>query len=138
MAGSWKTGASPWTCASAGRASVTSWPCTAMVPESEPSTPVRILTRVDLPAPFAPSSAWHLSGRDRQVDRAEGDDRPEGLGDAVRLEQGCRHEMRWKRRAVMVVPGVRDARHHPVLGGGTLSPGRHSPGPLQAKSCSGV
>ena len=41
-------------------------PLTAIVPESAGKTPERILTRVLLPAPFAPSRAWISPALDRR------------------------------------------------------------------------
>ena len=78
-------------------------------PESWWSTPVRILTRVDLPAPLAPSKACTRPGH-RQVDRAQGDHGPKALATAVACRSGSASE-----------------------GSGCRA---HSPGPLQANSCS--
>ena len=61
-AGSWKTGASPAAWASLGRRSSVGRPWITIAPASGRSTPVRILTIVDLPAPFAPSRACASPG----------------------------------------------------------------------------
>src|SRR4249920_3414117 len=49
--------------ASPGECTVRSWPRTAIVPPSGLTAPVRILTRVLLPAPLAPMSGWISPGR---------------------------------------------------------------------------
>src|SRR6266852_4776356 len=46
----------------AGSIRPTGWPPTAIAPESGVSAPVMILTSVDLPAPFSPTSAWTSPG----------------------------------------------------------------------------
>ncbi len=61
-AGSWKTGARPIRAACAGEDTRTVRPATTISPASALITPVRTLTSVLLPAPFAPSSAWISPG----------------------------------------------------------------------------
>ena len=48
--------------ASSGDENLISLPCNLIVPLSEVITPVKIFTKVDLPAPFAPRSAWISPG----------------------------------------------------------------------------
>src|SRR3990172_4128942 len=70
-AGSWKTGASPILAAAAGEETRTEEPPTSIVPPSARITPVRILTRVLFPAPFAPSNACTSPGSTvRSADRS--------------------------------------------------------------------
>src|ERR671912_1990165 len=54
--------ATPWAWASAALRSVTGSPSTSIVPSSGAWMPVMILIRVDLPAPFSPTSAWTSPG----------------------------------------------------------------------------
>ena len=61
-AGSWNTGASPIRAAPDGDFGRAGLPLTSIVPLSAAITPVRILTSVLLPAPFAPSSACTSPG----------------------------------------------------------------------------
>src|SRR4029453_14803419 len=61
-AGSWNTGARPAARAWAGGRNRTTLPATSTPPASGRITPERILTRVLLPAPFAPTSAWTSPG----------------------------------------------------------------------------
>ena len=91
IAGSWNTGARPRRRASPGRCTAAGSPWMLIAPASARSTPVRILTSVDLPAPLAPSRACTSPGGDRQVDGAQGDDRAERLGDGGRLQQWNGH-----------------------------------------------
>ncbi len=62
IAGSWKTGARPRRRASPGLRREAGSPWMLIAPASARSTPVRILTSVDLPAPLAPSRAWTSPG----------------------------------------------------------------------------
>jgi hypothetical protein len=55
---SWKMQTTPAACAAAGDAKVTGWPSSRISPSSGATTPDMILIRVDLPAPFSPSTAW--------------------------------------------------------------------------------
>ncbi len=55
---SWKIQAIPASVAAAGLRNVTDRPSSSIVPESGCTTPAMILIRVDLPAPFSPSTAW--------------------------------------------------------------------------------
>src|SRR5919108_5865876 len=48
----------PAACAACGCANETSWPSIRIVPASGGYTPARIFIRVDLPAPFSPTTAW--------------------------------------------------------------------------------
>ena len=61
-AGSWKTEASPAARAAAGEPTLSGLSARVIVPLSAAMTPVRIFTRVLLPAPLAPSSAWISPG----------------------------------------------------------------------------
>ena len=63
IAGSWYTDTMPVRRASAGEWTARSWPRSRIVPPSGLTAPVRILTSVLLPAPFAPISAWISPGR---------------------------------------------------------------------------
>ena len=87
------------------------------------SAPVRILTKVLLPAPLAPSRAWTSPGRDAQRGVAQRGDRAVSLGDAGGLEQQVGHGpvMDWDR-------GAGDGRRPLITSSG------YSPGPLQATS----
>ena len=49
-----------------------------------------ILTSVDLPAPFSPTSAWIEPGLEREGAGAEGDDGTERLRDVAQLQRGGR------------------------------------------------
>src|SRR4029077_13935200 len=60
--GSWYTETRPPRRASAGEWTVRSLPWTVILPLSGRTAPVRIFTRVLLPAPFAPMSAWTSPG----------------------------------------------------------------------------
>jgi hypothetical protein len=55
--GSWYMATKPSRCAASGSPIRRGSPSTTMSPASGWTTPVRILTRVDLPAPFSPTSA---------------------------------------------------------------------------------
>ena len=86
-AGSWNTGASPMRAACDGDETRTGLPRSSTLPPSRWITPVRILTNVLLPAPFAPRSAWTSPGVNREVRRLERDDRAVALADLARFEQ---------------------------------------------------
>jgi hypothetical protein len=51
----------------AGLAIATGWPCQTICPSLGSRTPNSILTSVDLPAPFSPSSAWISPGADIEI-----------------------------------------------------------------------
>ena len=55
---SWKMQATPAAMAAAGSGKTTSRPSSIMRPLSGATTPAMTLMRVDLPAPFSPSTAW--------------------------------------------------------------------------------
>ena len=55
---SWNTMAMPARSASAGVEKETSLPSKLILPSVSLNTPAMTLVRVDLPAPFSPSSAW--------------------------------------------------------------------------------
>src|SRR5712692_264770 len=57
--GTWATPFRTWT---SGRALVTSWPPRLTVPEVARTSPLRTPSRVDFPAPFAPTSAISSAG----------------------------------------------------------------------------
>ena len=57
---SWKMQTTPAALAADGVAKLTSSPSRRMLPASGCTTPATILIRVDLPAPFSPSTAWIL------------------------------------------------------------------------------
>ena len=86
-AGSWNTGASPMRAACGGDATRTALPRARSCRRRAGCTPVRILTNVLLPAPFAPSSAWTSPALDREVRRRERDDRAVALADLAGFEQ---------------------------------------------------
>ncbi len=55
---SWKMQTMPAALAAAGDANETGRPSSSIRPSSGATTPAMILIRVDLPAPFSPSTAW--------------------------------------------------------------------------------
>ena len=61
-------------------------PPSATDPRRGSSAPVRTRSRVDLPAPFGPTSAIRSPARERQVDVAQDRSRPEGHRDARRRQ----------------------------------------------------
>ena len=56
-------------------------------PSSGWTMPVRILTSVDLPAPFSPTSAWTVPGADREAHVGDCLDAAVAARDAAQLEQ---------------------------------------------------
>ena len=62
ISGSWWTTRMPASCASRAEAKRTSRPSTRIVPASGACSPSRMRSRVDLPAPFSPTSAVTLAG----------------------------------------------------------------------------
>ena len=80
----------PAALASAGPAKSASAPLTRSVPVSGRCTPASILTIVDLPAPFSPTSACASPRVQRKADALHGRHRAEGLRHVVDLEQSLR------------------------------------------------
>ena len=97
--GSWKTGASPIRAACAGERDAR---CLAVDRDRAAVrriTPVRSLTSVLLPAPFAPSSAWTSPGSTTSVAERERDHRPVALRDLACGEEAHPSRRREGRRA---------------------------------------
>ena len=113
-AGSWYTGTRPVRRASAGEWTARSWPRTRMRPRSGRTAPVRILTRVDLPAPLAPMSAWTSPGPDRQRGVRSAVTAPYVLTtpDASRSSSARCRPPRWSRHGVKVGQMSREGAGH--------------------------
>ena len=87
ISGSWWTMRMPASCASRAEAKATGRPSTAMLPWSGACSPSRMRISVDLPAPFSPTSAVTVAGRQVEAHALERLDDAEPLGDAGERDQ---------------------------------------------------
>ncbi len=90
----WKTMPTPAAIASAGDPRVTASPLISIVPESGRWTPYRIFMRVDLPAPFSPTTAWMVPRRTVR------------LMSSLAITPGKRLPMPCRRTATVSLPGA--------------------------------
>jgi hypothetical protein len=98
---SWKVVAMPARRAAGRLAKRVGRPSKANVPESGWRTPVRILTRVDLPLPFSPMTAWTVPGRTTRLQSRSARVSPNALATPSTRTRGTTSPLRGAAAAVM-------------------------------------